>query len=323
MRVLVTGGSGFIGTNLIQELLKHNHTVVNLDIRPPQIEAHRSLWHELSILDEQGTAQLLQEFQPSYVIHAAARTDLNGKSLEEYAVNTTGTHNLIQAMQAAGSVKRAILFSSMLVCRNGYRPTCNTEYLPDTAYGKSKAQMEVIVRQCMGPTGMEFVLVRPTSVWGPWFSEPYKQFFQMIRRGLYVHPGHRPVKKHFAYVGNLVDQTLKLLTASSQECTGQVFYLGEYTEYIVAQWAELIQKEFCAKPIRTVPLPVLKLIAWTGDRLVSLGWQRVPLTTFRLSNMLMNNSLSFDNSERVFGALRYSISDGVRKTVAWLNEHNP
>jgi nucleoside-diphosphate-sugar epimerase len=322
MRILVTGGSGFIGTNLIQELRERKHEVVNLDIRAPRLKAHAAFWRDVSLLDEHATSQLLKEVRPDYVIHAAARTDLGGRSPSDYAVNTTGTSNLIAALEAAGSVRRTIFMSSMLVCRNGYRPTDDLEFCPNTAYGESKVEMERIVRERMGSARMEFVIVRPTSVWGPWFSEPYLQFFLAIRRGLYVHPGHVQVKKQFAYVGNVVGQMLKLLTARSEDCAGSVFYIGDYSEYFVREWADLVQRELGARRIRTVPLPVLKVVAAVGDVLSSLGWRRVPLTSFRLKNMLTNNSLPFEKSARVLGSLDYSVTEGVRKTVAWLEKQN-
>ena len=320
MRILVTGGSGFIGTNLIEKLLERKYEVVNLDSSAPRLKAHVSLWREVSLLDEYGTSQLLKETLPDYVIHAAARTDLGGQSLAEYAVNTIGTSNLISAMEAAGSVKRAIFFSSMLVCHNGYSPSSDVDYCPDTAYGKSKVEMERIVRLRMEVVGAEYIIIRPTSVWGPWFSGPYLQFFQMIRRGLYVHLGHRQIKKQFAYVGNVVGQILKLLTVDSDDCAGLVFYVGDYSAYIVREWADSVQREIGAHGIRTVPIPLLKVIATVGDVLVSLGCHRVPLTSFRLTNMLTSNSLPYERAMRVFGPLEYSVTDGIRRTIAWLDK---
>jgi nucleoside-diphosphate-sugar epimerase len=320
MRILVTGGSGFIGTNLIEELSERKYEVVNLDICAPRLKAHVPFWRDVSLLDEYGTSQLLKEVRPDYVIHAAARTDLDGRSSDEYAVNTTGTLNLINAMEAAGSVRRAIFISSMLVCRNGYSPSEDLDYCPDTTYGESKVEMERIIRERMGLAVTEFVIVRPTSVWGPWFSGPYLQFFLMIRRGLYVHPGHIQVKKQFAYVGNVVAQMLKLITANSDDCAGSVFYVGDYSEYIVREWADSVQRELGARRIRSVPLPMLKVIAAIGDVLNSFGWRRVPLTSFRLTNMLTNNSLPYEKSVRVFGPLDYSVTDGVRRTIAWLDK---
>jgi len=319
MRILVTGGSGFIGTNLIQELIELKHDVINLDIRAPRLKAHTALWREISLLDKRATSQLLKDYRPDYVIHAAARTDLGGESPSDYAVNTTGTSNLIDAFESAGSVRRAIFMSSMLVCRNGFTPSGDLDYCPDSPYGESKVEMEKLVRERMAQTQLEFVIVRPTSIWGPWFREPYLQFFLAIRRGFYVHPGCVRVKKQFGYVGNVVDQVLKLLTANPDDCAGSVFYVGDYTGYIVRDWANIIQEELRARRIRTAPLSILRAIAAVGDLLLSLGWRRVPLTSFRLANMLTNNLLPFEKTARICGPLHYSVTDGVRQTVAWLD----
>jgi nucleoside-diphosphate-sugar epimerase len=322
MRVIVTGGSGFIGTNLIEELLERKYEVVNLDIRPPKLRDHEPLWRDVSLLDERATCQVLNDVQPDYVIHAAARTDLRGRSLSDYTVNTTGTSVLISAAEAAGSVKRTLFISSMLVCRNGHKPSNESEYCSDTPYGKSKAGMENIVRDRMRSARTEFVILRPTSIWGPWFGEPYRQFFHAIRRGLYVHPGNGQVKKQFGYVGNVVDQMLTLLTARPEDCAGTVFYVGDYTPYIVREWADLIQLNFGTRRIRTAPLTMLNAVALAGDLLHSLGWSQAPLTSFRLANMLMDNSLPFEKTAHVCGALKYSLLEGVQHTVAWLDQHD-
>jgi nucleoside-diphosphate-sugar epimerase len=320
MRVLITGGSGFIGTNIVEELAERKDNVANLDIRPPRLLAHAGFWKEVSLLDRDATRRLVEEFQPDYVIHAAARADLRGHSLSDYALNTVGTSNLIDSLKYADSVKRTLIISTMLVCRNGYSPHSETEYCANTLYGASKVQMEEMVRKRMGSGLLDFVIVRPTSIWGPWFAEPYRQFFEAIVRGVYFHPGIAPVKKQFGYVGNVVDQILTLMTAQQSEISERVFYVGDYSAYVVRDWADLIQRELGASGIRTMPLSVLRPVAAVGDLLVRLGWNRAPLTSFRLSNMLLDNSLPFDNTARVCGPLRCSVAEGVRKTVAWLRE---
>jgi nucleoside-diphosphate-sugar epimerase len=318
MRILVTGGSGFIGTNLINKLTGGGYEVLNMDVCEPRLKTHIPLWRKISLLDLYAMSQLVAEFQPDYVVHAAARTDLRGKTSEDYVANTTGTSNLVTALDAAATIKRVIFISSMLVCRNGYTPTSIVEYCPDTIYGESKAEMEILIRTRMDLAGREYVIVRPTSVWGPWFGEPYLQFFLAIRRGLYVHPGNGQVNKQFAYVGNVVDQIERLLVVDAVHCSGSVFYLGDYAGYIVRDWANLIQKELRTKRIRTIPLTFLKAIATVGDSLMYIGWTRVPLTSFRLSNMLKSNILDSENTARVCGPLNHSVADGVRETVAWI-----
>ena len=75
MRYLITGGSGFIGSNLIEELLKKNYQIMNVDIKAPNIESHGSLWREQDILDFPGLLAAFREFQPTHVIHLAAQAD--------------------------------------------------------------------------------------------------------------------------------------------------------------------------------------------------------------------------------------------------------
>lgn len=319
-RVLVTGGSGFIGTNLVQRLSEMKYEVVNVDIAAPRNKAQHEVWHKASVMDLDEMSRLIGEFNPEYVIHAAAKTDLSGSSVSDYRVNTTGTANLIAAMSSTNSLRRTIFISSILVCRNGYTPKDEFEFVPDTPYGESKAEMERIVRDRMAAIQTEYVIVRPTSIWGPWFKEPYRDFFRAIQRGVYVHPGKIPVRKHFGFVGNAVGQILKLMSCDAKECASKMFNVGDYTEYVVRDWANMIQQEMRAREIRTAPLEILKIAALVGDALTAFGLKGIPLTSFRLGNMLRDNHLPFGELESICGKPEYSLEDGVRATVAWMRE---
>ena len=319
MRFLITGGSGFIGTNLVQKVLGRGDDVVNIDIHPPKVGSHARYWRNVSLLDGSAVSDTFAEFKPDYVLHAGGRTDLKGNGLKDYAANTTGSSNLIDAVLGTASVRRTLLFSTMLICENGYTPRDELEYRPDSAYGESKIEMEVMARERLGAARRDFVIVRPTSIWGPWFADPYIQFFQTIRRGVYVHPGRGKVRKQFGYVGNVVCQVLALLDAPSEDCFGRVFYIGDYSPYVVREWAELIQRESGARTIHTMPLGVLKIVAALGDVAALMGWRRAPLTRFRLRNMMKNNLLPFENTAKVCGPLEYSVREGIRQTLTWMD----
>jgi len=118
--VLVTGGSGFIGTHLVQELLRRNHRVMNIDIRPPLSTEYRSLWKPIDIMDAAALKKVFKEFQPEFIIHLAARTDLDEtRWLDGYATNIQGVQNVIDALASTPSARRAIFTSSQAVCRIG------------------------------------------------------------------------------------------------------------------------------------------------------------------------------------------------------------
>ena len=83
-KIIVTGGSGFIGTNLIQFFENLNFEIYNYDIRPPQNKNHLKYWRKIDIMDFNSLSSNIYTIDPNYVIHLAARTDLNGLNLMEY-----------------------------------------------------------------------------------------------------------------------------------------------------------------------------------------------------------------------------------------------
>src|SRR5690349_18378163 len=145
-RVLVTGGSGFIGTNLVQSLRLRGDTVLNVDIVAPRRPDHASFWRAVDVADGTRLCAIVEEFAPEYVFHCAARTDLHAADIDAYRVNVVGTENIVNSLQRVKGLKRLVLLSSMLVCRLGYVPQTDDDYSPSTAYGASKVQAEQLLR---------------------------------------------------------------------------------------------------------------------------------------------------------------------------------
>lgn len=318
MRILVTGGSGFIGTNLVEHFTKSADEVLNLDIQPPRNPEHHQYWRACDILDGDTLLSHVHEFSPEFIFHMAARTDLNGQTVDDYAANTVGVENLIHAVESLPSLRRIIFASSRLVCRIGYMPHDELDYCPSTPYGESKVIGEEIVRAAASRISCSWIIVRPTSIWGPWFDVPYKDFFLSIATGRYVHPGNVMIEKSFGFVGNTVDELVHLMNAPSDRVSGKTLYLADYPPINVKIFADAIQRTMCARPIRTVDICFIHAIAKIGDALKRLGWQNPPLTTFRLNNLLTPMVHDLEPLQAIVGPLPYSMDDGVRITVDWL-----
>src|SRR5689334_6107881 len=111
MKVLVTGGSGFIGTHAVEALLHHGHSVLNYSLAPPLDAEQNRYWSEGDILQAAAMVRAFQKFQPEWVLHLAARAecDENTTVEEGYAVNTRGTQNVLDAIRSTPSVDRVVI----------------------------------------------------------------------------------------------------------------------------------------------------------------------------------------------------------------------
>lgn len=313
----MTGGSGFIGTNLVQHYLTLGDEVLNLDIAPPRNPAHMSYWQRVDLLNACELSQVVTAFSPDVVLHMAARTDLAGATVADYAANTEGVSNLVRSLRTLPSRPLVFFASSMLVCRIGYIPSAEDEYVPSTPYGESKIEGERRVRSEAG-AAFPWIILRPTSIWGPWFDKPYRDFFETVSRGLYVHPrGHR-VRRSYGFVLNAVYQIDKLVSTHGAGLLGRTVYLADHEPIELKAWADLIQQELQADPVREVPLPVLKAAAIFGDMLKYLN-VRFPINSFRLNNLLTEAIMDTGPMQAVSGQLPYGLKNAVEITCRWMN----
>jgi len=320
MRVLVTGSAGFIGRRLVTTLAAANHVVGGLDTRdPPPEAALMAANYVCDILDAGAVERVLREFAPETVVHLAARTDLDETvGLAGYAANVEGVNHLVSAIQSAPSVRRCIWTSSQLVCRIGYVPSGPTDFQPNTTYGQSKVRTEEIVRARDGG-GREWVLVRPTTAWGPGMSPHYQRLLRLIRSGSYFHVGREPLLKSYGYVDNMTHQYLRLLTASPDKIHGRVLYLADYEPIDLIAWCDELQVSLRGPRIRVVPRAIARVLARAGDLINLAGFSDFPFNSFRLRNILTEYCFDLEETRAVCGPLPFTLKQGVEQTVAWFD----
>ena len=315
MRVLITGGSGFIGCHLVEGLAREGFAVSNLDIKPPLNGLSLKLWNQVDILDRLAVEHAFKIFRPTHVVHLASRTDLTEKgSLAGYAVNIAGTRNIVRAIDASPCVRRAIIASSMLVCRPGYIPKTDIDYAPTTLYGESKVLTETITRDAN--LKCEWILVRPTTIWGPWHLGMRDGFFSVLQSGWYVHPAGMAARRSYGYVGNVVHQVSKMLEAPQAMVRKRTFYVGD-PAINLREWVNAFSIRLCGKRVIEAPRGLLRLGAWMGDVAKWVGLS-TPLTSYRLNNIMTDNDIDMSPTIEVAGESPYSVQDGVEMTARWL-----
>ena len=315
-RILITGGSGFIGTNLVEFYIAEGCHVLNIDVAPPRNPSHTSNWVYVDITDRAALLAIIKDFDPHCCFHLAARTDLAGRDASAYLANTEGVLNVVDALKLCLSIQFAVFASSMLVCKTGYLPKDEYDFCPTTAYGQSKVEGEMLVRKHI-ENSYKYIIVRPTSIWGPWFSAPYKDFFDAVRNGYYLHPYRRRVRRSYGFVMNTVFQLDKIFKLKGGELVAKSVYICDYMPLELQSWACLIQNVSNAPAIKEFPYVFFKILALFGDALKLINVE-FPLTSFRLRNMLTESIHNSDPLRKLTGDLPYTVDHGVRLTINWM-----
>jgi nucleoside-diphosphate-sugar epimerase len=213
-RVLITGGHGFIGHALFERL--------NAEGRDPLMVSRQTLRQgELTV----GEIGLRTDWSKVFlncavVIHLAARTqvmnDTEADTLMAFRdVNVDGTLNLARQAAAAG-VTRFVFISSVKV--NGESTSPGIAFTeadapnPQDAYGQSKQEAEMGLRQLAVDTGMEIVIIRPPLVYGPGVKANFAALIRAVKRGLPLPLGAVHNQRSLVALCNLVDFIVTCIT---------------------------------------------------------------------------------------------------------------
>jgi len=320
MRILITGGSGFIGTNATEAFLALRHTLLNYSSHPPLNSEHAPYWMEGDILDREQLVAVFAAFAPEAVLHLAARAECDETTTVEagYRVNTEGTRNMLDAIGATPSVQRTIIASTQFVCAPGRIPNDDTDYFPETVYGQSKVITERLTRDANLPSC--WTIIRPTNVWGPWHVRYRREFWRILGRGLYLHPGHRPVVRSYGYVKNVVDQIRKILEAPCDLVHGKTLYLGDRPINLF-DWVNGFSRAISGRDARVIPRPAMRALALLGDFASAFTGNAFPLNSSRLRSMTTDYNTPMEPTFQLLGENPYTLEDGIRETVEWLESY--
>lgn len=317
MRIFITGGSGFIGSNAIEHFAQHGHDLFNYSLHSPLDLRQEQYWHQGDILHADATTAAFRQFQPDWVLHLAARAECDeNTTLEEgYRVNIEGTRNVLHAICATPSVRRAIITSSQFVCGPGRLPQSDTDYFPATLYGQSKVATEQLTREAN--LSCCWTIVRPTNIWGPWHMRYRREFWRVVQRGLYVHPGRKPVIRCYGYVGNVVHQMNRLFEADPAAVCARTFYAGDQPIDLY-DWTNAFSRALAGHDVRVVPRFVMRAFALAGDLLTAISGKPFLINSSRYRSMTTDYATPMAPTFELLGDNPFTLEEGVAETVRWL-----
>lgn len=321
-KILITGGSGFIGSFIVEEALNRNMetwVAVRSSSSRKFLQDTRIRFIELDFSSEENLRKQLAGHKFDYVVHAAGVTKCLDKN-DFFRMNTNGTANLVNVLSEPDRMPRRMVFLSSLSIFGAIReqqpykdiePTDQPK--PNTAYGESKLKAERVVTE----SGIPSVILRPTGVYGP-REKDYFLMAKSIKGHVDFAVGYKQQDITFVYVKDVVQAVFLALDRGKP---GSAYFLTDGEVYQSATFSNLIH-EALGRPwwIRiTAPVWVLRVITFFGDAIAHITGKISALNNDKYHILKQRNwrcNIRPAINELGF-APEYNLKKGVRETIEW------
>jgi nucleoside-diphosphate-sugar epimerase len=259
-KLLLTGATGFIGRALLKKLLAESVLTPRAAVRaidaslPAGVD--QVVVGDISAQTDWGAALAGVDF----IVHAAARAhvldETENDPLTRYRqVNVDGTLNLAR-QAAAANVKRLVFISSIKVNGESTPPgrPFKAEDLPnpEDAYGISKWEAEIGLKQLSDETGVEIVVIRPPLVYGPGVKANFQRMMRWVSRGIPLPLAGIENKRSLLALDNLID--LIVICIEHPSAANQILLAADGEDLSTTELLRLIG-EALGSPARLFPVP--------------------------------------------------------------------
>lgn len=307
MKIVVTGGSGFIGTRLIEKLEADGHDIAIVDI------VHST---PMDILDYDTLEKACVGADAIYHLAAAHRDDVFPRS-EYYRVNNEGTANVVKAAEA-NDVKRIIFTSTIAVygLNREEPPHENMEPRPFNDYGKSKLEAEAHLNEWAGKDKTRTAtIVRPVVVFGERNRGNVHTLINQIQRKRFLMIGDGRNRKSMAYVGNVADFLKHCL---NEKAGIEIYNYADKPDLTTDELTDVIYKSLDIKK-SSLRLPY---IAGLGAGYILDGIARVtgktfPVSAVRIQKFCATTTSSAQKCQSNGFKPSYSLSEGIERMIEY------
>jgi nucleoside-diphosphate-sugar epimerase len=263
MRALVTGATGFVGSHLVDALLRRGAEVTALARSPEKAAPLRARGVCIVAGRLDGEATLRQAVQHQDVVYHVAGAVAARSEADFLQANRDGTRNLVAATEAAGGTR--LVFVSSLAAggpsRRGAALDGTEEPRPVTAYGRSKLAAEQVIRS----SSLRWSIVRPPMVYGPRDREVLK-VFRLARFGVAPVFGDGSQELSAVHAADLADALIAVADAATHgrtynACHPEVFTSGEFVRAVGATMGRSVRTIHVPAPLGRALLTVAETSA--------------------------------------------------------------
>jgi UDP-glucose 4-epimerase len=292
IHVAVTGGCGFIGSHLVDQLLGYGSLVLVIDnlstgtitnLRSHLADRHLKI-ENINITDQKTLIASIKK-DIDCVFHFAANPDVRGSGIApeiHFSSNIQGTYNLLEAMRINDVRQLVFASSSSVYGETGSTAAKESSALcPVSVYGATKLSCEALVRAYSSTYGLAAVCLRYGNIIGPRLGHGIVyDFFVKLRRNpteLEI-LGNGTQSRTYLHVTDTVDATFRVLPKKGLD----VFNVGNVDAVKVDEVASIVSAVLGLRDVKIKHRPIAAGVGWIGDvrqaildssRLVGLGWK--------------------------------------------------
>jgi sterol-4alpha-carboxylate 3-dehydrogenase (decarboxylating) len=322
--VLVVGGSGFLGSYIVQRLLSKNQAshIAITSRNPTSLDDSRVTCHAIDISNREDVQALFTTLKPQVVIHVAAPTP-RAPTKAHNCASVTGTQNLLKAAKECPETKAFVFASS----NSAYRPVMSTEpFTPikedecqlwddniyNNVYGKTKAFAEKAVLEANSPE-LKTAAMRLPLIYGAkgdrYFFQPLVDGIRKGQHNIQVGPDERVWE--YTYVESAAEAHIlaaKALVNDVAGADGQAYFITDDNPMLFFDF----HRKCCAaggypvakEEIKIVPFWVVKMFASVTDwmyRILTLGTKRAGVTREDIDMLDVGFCWSIEKARKLLG----------------------
>ena len=314
----VTGGTGFVGLNLVKELMIRGWDVTALHRPCSDLKLLKRFRPKLAVGELSDPVALLAAIPPGTdtVFHVAGNTNMwRGGNTQQTRDNVEGTRNIVEAALAR-RVRRLVVTSSI----SAYGPVDGeiTEETPSLAassrvnYQRTKWQAQELARAAI-PKGLEVVIMQPGAIMGAYDIGTWSRLFAMVRDDKL--PGVPPSLLTFAHVREVVAAHI---AAAHKGQNGGAYLLGGENRTMMELVKEIAALVGKPGPEKETSVALLRSVAVLGDLASRFTGKEPPITPEMASLMSRRVSTASAKAHRELGYKITPLKEMVKDCYDWM-----
>jgi nucleoside-diphosphate-sugar epimerase len=322
-KILVTGGTGFLGGCLVRRLVATGHAVRALVRSPEKSKQLADLGVEIVLGDVTQPASLSQAMAGIDLVYHIAATfrQQNVSDKKMWAINCQGVQNMLDAAIAAGTVQHFVHCSTIGVHGNIITPPANEEtpYAPGDVYQASKTGGEKIAIEYLKQGKLPITIFRPGGIYGPGDMR-FLKLFRSINKQRFVMIGSGEVLYSLIYIDDLIDGIL--LCGTHPNALGKIYILTGEPALTLNEFVAIIA-EVMGKPLPKWHIPVspVYFTSFICEMTGKLFGFEPPLYRRRVDFFRKDRSFSLDKAHYELSFFpRVDIKAGLTCTARWYQE---